>query len=349
MIDRFLLDKLCCPVLKSALSYKNSELVSEEGRRYPVVNGIPYLLLEQDDLPSFTHKGLGKLYDENKYFLNNPLPREEAFSFIGDIIVATNGNLYRGARPSAPPVPVPRNPFGGGRLDLLDVGCNFGRWSIAYAQRGFRVFGVDPHLKALLAAQQLCEALDIKPRPYFVAADARYLPFKDSSFASVFSYSVLQHLSRQNLLSVLEEVSRILGAGGRSFIQMPNALGVRNQLPLMRRGYTTGDEFDVRYYLPADLLAMFASRIGASSLEIDCFLGLNVRSEDLSIVRRRYRPVIEQIAHSWVSRIIFLLSSGWQTVSMSCQSNHLSIAEMHFPALFAALAFTIPENLLIEF
>lgn len=46
---------------------------------------------------------------------------------------------------------------------------------------------------------------------------------------------------------------------------------------------------------------------------------------------------------------MLLLSSGWQTVSMSYRSNYLSIAEMRFPALFAALAFAIPENLLIEF
>lgn len=87
----------------------------------------------------------------------------------------------------------------------------------------------------------------------------------------------------------------------------------------MRRGYNTGDEFDVRYYLPADLLAMFASRIGALSLEIDCFIGLNIRSEDLSFVRRRYQPVIlanralmgfanNVIALKWLADSLYVLS-----------------------------------------
>lgn len=319
MFDESLLDKLCCPLLKSRLSYKSGELVSEEGRRYPVVNGIPYLVPRQGDLPAYTHVGLKKIYDENQYYLSHSLSRKEAFGFVGDIIVATNGNLYRGARPVAPPVPVPRNPFGRGPLELLDIGCNFGRWSIAYAQMGYTVFGIDPHLKALLAAQQLCEAQGVTPRPAFVAADARYLPFKSHALSNVFSYSVLQHLSRQNLLLVLGEVSRVLRGEGRSFIQMPNALGMRNQLPLMRRGYTSGDEFDVRYYLPMDLLSMFSSCIGASSLEVDCFLGLNVRSEDLSIVKKRYRPVIlanrvfmgaaEKVpALKWVADSLYVLS-----------------------------------------
>ena len=39
----------------------------------------------------------------------------------------------------------------------------------------------------------------------YVVADGRYLPFLDGSFVQAFPYSVLQHLSKQDVDSVLPE------------------------------------------------------------------------------------------------------------------------------------------------
>ena len=49
MIDAWLLERLVCPVTRTALRYDvaNSELVSEEaGLAYPVRDGVPVLLVE---------------------------------------------------------------------------------------------------------------------------------------------------------------------------------------------------------------------------------------------------------------------------------------------------------------
>ena len=61
-------------------------------------------------------------------------------------------------------------------------------------------------------------------------ADARYLPFPESTFDVVFSYSVLQHFEKQDARVALAEAARVLTVSGTSMIQLPNAFGLRNML-----------------------------------------------------------------------------------------------------------------------
>jgi ubiquinone/menaquinone biosynthesis C-methylase UbiE len=55
-----------------------------------------------------------------------------------------------------------------------------------------------------------------------VVGDARFLPFADNSFNTVFSYSVFQHFSKENTKISLDEAARVLKKNGKSLIQMPN-------------------------------------------------------------------------------------------------------------------------------
>jgi ubiquinone/menaquinone biosynthesis C-methylase UbiE len=116
-------------------------------------------------------------------------------------------------------------------------GCNWGRWSIAAARKGYRVVGIDPSLGGVLAARRAAKSLSIEAD--FIVADARHLPFKDVSLDNVFSYSVIQHLSKPDALKSFAEIARILKPSGKSLIQMPNAFGIRNlyhQAPDISRG-----------------------------------------------------------------------------------------------------------------
>jgi ubiquinone/menaquinone biosynthesis C-methylase UbiE len=54
----------------------------------------------------------------------------------------------------------------------------------------------------------------------YVVGDARYLPFRDTIFDQVFSYSVLQHLAKSDVERVLDDVARVLKTGESSLIQM---------------------------------------------------------------------------------------------------------------------------------
>lgn len=53
MIDRTLLELLACPVCKTAVREEGDRLVCVRcGRRYPVRDGIPVMLVEEAEQPS---------------------------------------------------------------------------------------------------------------------------------------------------------------------------------------------------------------------------------------------------------------------------------------------------------
>ena len=155
------------------------------------------------------------------------------------------------------------------------------------------MIGIDTRLRALLCAQELSRKLAPCRLPSFVLADARVLPFAAESVAGAFSYSVLQHFSKENMILSLTEIQRILRPGGRSLIQMPNRRGLRSLLVLARRGYSEGSEFDVQYYSIGELLELFSQHIGRSDWSVDCFLGLNVHAFDRKFVRPSRRLIID--------------------------------------------------------
>ena len=78
------------------------------------------------------------------------------------------------------------------------------------------MIGIDIHLKALMCARLLSQKLTPSNRPFFVLADARHLPFAPESFGGVFSYSCIQHFSKQNAEIILAGIRRVMQAQGKS-------------------------------------------------------------------------------------------------------------------------------------
>jgi len=141
---------------------------------------------------------------------------------------------------------------------------------------------VDPSLGAVMAADRLAKKLGIQA--YFVAADARYLPFDSESIDSVFSYSVLQHFSDEDAEQALEEIARVLKHEGQSRIQMANRVGIRSIWHQLRQRYRDPGIFDVRYRSTSVLKKMFHRIIGPTRLEVDCYFGLGLQSTDRNMM-----------------------------------------------------------------
>jgi uncharacterized protein YbaR (Trm112 family) len=62
MIDKELLDILACPACKGDIKYdqENEKLICQEcGRRYPIRDGIPVMLIDEAEMP----EGKGKKAD----------------------------------------------------------------------------------------------------------------------------------------------------------------------------------------------------------------------------------------------------------------------------------------------
>src|SRR6185436_11504330 len=157
--------------------------------------------------------------------------------FVQGEIPYTSGNLYFSVQHKLTRYPIPETRLRKGNGErLLDIGCNWGRWSIAAAQKGYKPIGIDPSLDAVLAARRVSKQLGVETD--FVVGDARYLPFLADSFDTVFSYGVFQHFSKENVRTSLDEIGRVLKRDGNTLIQMPNKYGIRQYQQYRRRGYT---------------------------------------------------------------------------------------------------------------
>jgi 2-polyprenyl-3-methyl-5-hydroxy-6-metoxy-1,4-benzoquinol methylase len=313
VLDSSLLNLLRCPSSGVPLKIDGDSLVSVDGsKRYPVVDGIPCLI---PDSTEATHSGYSRLEAENRkeMELGHDISETDVADYVQAIIVPTCGNLFLGTRLRGV-YPIPEFPWLFNKGYVLDVGCNWGRWCIAGAKSGYRMIGIDIHLKALRCAKALSRRLVPDNEPLFVLADARHMPFASESLNGVFSYGVIQHFSRVNADIILSEVGRVMKANGRSVIQMPNKAGIRSRMILARRKVAEGSEFDVRYYSISELVDLFESRIGSSKWSVDCFLGLNVHSYDRSLVTPSKRLIID------LAEFIRSVSSTSSIVRRCCDS-----------------------------
>jgi len=286
-------DLLACPRDKGDLHVKGDSLVCEQGHKYAVIEGIPILLVSEAEQTHIEGKRALSLAETRDASLlpQIEVKQGEIDRFVKNAIGATNGILYKHLVGTLTEYPIPRLrlPQGNGRL-FLEIGCNWGRWCIAAARLGYRPIGIDPSLKSIRAAIRVSRQLGIDAS--YVVADGRFLPFSDQSFEQIFSYSVLQHLSKENARATLSEIQRVLRVGAQAQVQMPNVYGLRCLYHQMRRGFREGRDFDVRYWRPAELLSAFTQAIGPSELSVDGYFSLNIQPTDLHLLLARHRAIV---------------------------------------------------------
>ena len=311
--------RLVCPRDHAPLSESGGVLACANGHCYPVVDGVPVMLL--DDVAQTFPAAMGSiaratsgtadtraasLYlesieiseDEKRGVVELAARHPTIDPVVSYLIAATNGLMYRHliGRLEAYPIPTLDLPNGDGRT-LLDVGCSWGRWTIAAAKRGYIPIGIDPSLGAVMAARRVAKQLNVSAS--FVVGDARHLPFAAASFDGVFSYSVLQHFSRVDTPRAVDEMGRVLKRDGFARVQMPTRYGVRCLYHQARRGFSDGEGFDVRYWRHADLRRLFTDRIGRTRLDVDCYFGIGLQQTDAHLMTRGRRAVL--LASDWMT------------------------------------------------
>lgn len=284
---------LVCPRDKQSLRQEKEHLVCEHGHSYAIIEGVPIMLLsdvEQTHIEGTRALAIAESGDSSS------LPRftvekDEIDPFVRNAIGATNGGLYQHLVGNLKEYPIPnlRLPPGENRT-FLEIGCNWGRWCIAAARAGYRAVGVDPSLKGIRAAIRVAKQLGVSAT--YVVADGRHLPFRDQSFDQIFSYSVLQHLSKENAKETLSEIRRTVRVGGCSLVQMPNVFGIRCVYHELRRGFREGRDFEVRYWKPKELLSSFGERVGPSEVQVDGYFSLNAQVSDLRLFPIQYRLLV---------------------------------------------------------
>jgi 2-polyprenyl-3-methyl-5-hydroxy-6-metoxy-1,4-benzoquinol methylase len=277
---------LACPRDHSALRIDGERIVCADGHAYPFVDGIPILVLDdvEPTQPGYWAKPEQVAEARRRTAEAPPLAAgDEVDPYVAELIIGTHGNLYRKLAHGMSRYPIPDFPLppGNGEL-LLDIGCNWGRWSLAAARAGYRPIGIDPSFEAISFAKRIAQQLGADV--HYVVADGRHLPFAPASLDVVFSYGVLQHFSKADVRVSLRAVKTVLKPEGYSWIQMPNALGLLSIARLAQRGFTEGKEFDVRYWRPGELLRAWRECIGPCTLSTDGFFTLNPQKADLDLL-----------------------------------------------------------------
>lgn len=333
-IDPWYLDHLVCPRDHARLTFEGGCLLCAAGHRYPVIDGLPVMLLDDvsqtmplalaslsrarggggdDRVPGMYLESLG-ISDEEKAGIVEQVRRGAAGvdPVVSFLVGATSGYMYLHhiGKLTEYPIPHLRLPAGAGR-SLLDVGCNWGRWSIAAARAGYAVVGIDPSLGAVMAARRVARSMGLPIR--HVVGDARFLPFRPARFDHVFSYSVVQHLSRPDARTVVAEMARVLKPAGESLVQMPVIFGIRCLYHLARRRFREGTGFEVRYWTIPALRRLFAA-IGPSRIEVDCYFGIGLQAADAHVMppgRRLILAVSEalRLASGWCAPLRYVADS----------------------------------------
>jgi SAM-dependent methyltransferase/uncharacterized protein YbaR (Trm112 family) len=285
------IERLACPRDRSALRAEGDTLVCAEGHAYPFVDGIPVLVVDDELEP--TQPGYWARPEQIEAVRRAEPPPVEGDGvdpYVAELIIGTHGNLYRKLARGMSRYPIPHFPLpSGAGKTLLDIGCNWGRWSIAATRAGYDVIGIDPSFEAIVAARRI--ARQVGAPSHYVVADARRLPFADARFDVVFSYGVLQHFSKGDVAGAVREIARVVEPDGYSWVQMPNAYGARNIYQLARRRFREGNAFEVRYWTPEELRRVFGE-IGPTELTTDGFLTLNPQTADLDLLPVHLRTLV---------------------------------------------------------
>jgi hypothetical protein len=270
------------------------------GHNYPVVNGIPvFLLADKEQTIGIASASIaaaetgvgGPLYidtlgisdDEKRGIQRDWAAGCKIDPAVSHLIGATSGLGYLDLIGKLGSYPIPDIPVGaGGGEFLLDIGSNWGRWSVSAAEKGWRVIGIDPSLGAIMAARRAFSdaGLDMS----FVCGDARFLPFKANIFRCAFSYSVIQHFSEGDAVLAIAEMGRVLHRDGFAKIQMAHKGGIRSTYHRTRPGYADAGAFRVRYWSLATMRDVFVKNIGPTELIAEAFGGLGLLGEDRNFV-----------------------------------------------------------------
>lgn len=286
-VNPWLLERLACPVDGSPLRETDSGLVSEAGREYAVVEGIPILI--DESVSQIAHsRTAGERHQEltERARAERDAGETVVDRYVQEDIVGTNGRLYRKlkgrlTRYPIPDFPGPPAPPGEGRA-LLDIGCNWGRWLVSSARAGYRPVGIDPGLDALLAAKRVGH--DCGVEIHVVNAGGQALPFRDRSFGYAYSFSVLQHLPKADATQALTQVGRVLEPGGECLVQLPAKWGALSLYNCTKRGWREPTGNMVRYWSIPELRRTFEKAIGPSKITAHAFFSLNPVQNDLELL-----------------------------------------------------------------
>jgi O-antigen chain-terminating methyltransferase len=138
------------------------------------------------------------------------------------MLYLTFEDVYRGAREeirSRQSVYLPllqEHKIGSPTMPVLDIGCGRGEWLELLRENGLNARGVDTNE----AMVEYCRRLDLKVTQADAIEHLRGL--EGRSLGAVTVFHVLEHLTFDNVIELLDEALRVLKPGGLVILETPN-------------------------------------------------------------------------------------------------------------------------------
>ena len=221
---------ICPKCTNHHLLFNLNNIVCEVcNEKYPIIYDIPVMITKEK-----CEKLKLNYYSDNVQdtILNsNDFKKNEfgVLKYIKNILIGTSGILYEDIN-EPKRYPLANIPFP--KLNktenhkLLEVGCGWGRWTINASQKGYDSIGIDKSLTSLIVAKKIAEELKIE-NCNFICCDVLDLPLVSNSFDRIYSFSFLQHFSKDNLSKILKNIENKMTVKSIFKTQMINKYSVR--------------------------------------------------------------------------------------------------------------------------
>ena len=238
---------LCCPNCRGDLEFRDHEqefFCAACRFAFPIVDGIPVLLPGSVDRKSVEHRywdpePMADLYDRNVE------GGSDAFGVYNH-----ESEVYGLTQHYDP-----------SNLDLiLDAGCGNGRFFDAFPAHSVKI-GIDASLNLLRRTKSRNRG------DFLVCGELEHLPFKDSTFGTVISCRVLQHLRRQE--DAVREMARVTRDKGDVILELYNTWNPKTVYKQIRMTPSLRKVLNA----PFRLLFRSMSPFDDWGLEYDCYNG----------------------------------------------------------------------------
>lgn len=154
-------------------------------------------------------------------------------------------------------------------MSLLDAGCGDGRNLIYFLRHNFDVFAIDSNPQLIQQVRLLASRLAPNlPSQNFLIADVAEMPLPSEKFDLVISSAVLHFANdEQHFDRMLEEMWRVLKAGGMLFARMASTIGIEKLVKPTGRGRYLLPDGTERFLVDEEILQAATERLRGRMLE----------------------------------------------------------------------------------
>jgi 2-polyprenyl-3-methyl-5-hydroxy-6-metoxy-1,4-benzoquinol methylase len=170
-------------------------------------------------------------------------------------------------------------------IHILDAGCGEGVLVEEYGSKGLSIEGIDLNYASMWVHQ----------------GDILCMPYEDRCFDVVLLLDVFEHLAYADQPKALQEIGRVLKAGGRLLMSVPNLAHLNSRVQLFLRGKL--DRTDIETNHPGERpISEYIDLLHAGGFHI-----LHIRGITLTIPLLYHRIICRQPErfrwlHDWLDR-----------------------------------------------